>query len=137
MLKTQQGGHAPRVTMVHEADLRVQMTTSGIRASGQPCQLTLAVNGKDPVSFLEDAGDAAPLSVFVDLGIEREWGRVLLNAFRTKPWQYPDAPIIVCPDRGGVRHQGFSDIEYLVRNQPIDELITLIRDTLDISPQIN
>ena len=119
--------------MVEKSDLVVHLTTRGTRAAGQPCQMTLSLNGKEPLSFLEDAGKRAPLSVIVDLEMDRDMGRVLLNAFRTKPWEQPDAPSIVCPNRVSARttHDG-ADIDYLVRNEPINDLIELIRDALDI-----
>jgi len=138
MLKRNGRLAGPRVTMVDDAELDFRMTTRGERQAGQPCQLTLAVNGGEPVSFLEEAGARAPLSVVVDVSMPLEPGRAVLDALSTRPWLHADAPVIVYARGDAVAaRRGVADespIAYLVRNHPIDELIRLIRDTLDLAP---
>jgi len=139
MLKRNVRPGGPRVTMVDDGDLDFRMTTRGKRQAGQPCQLTLSVNGEEPVSFLEEAGARAPLSLVVDVSMPLEPGRAVLDALSTRPWRHADAPVIIyargeaVAERRGTVHE--NPIAYLVRNHPIDELIRLIRDTLDLAPR--
>ncbi len=128
----------PRVTMVDDDQLDFHLSARGQRSPGQPCQLTLAVNGGEPVSFLEEAGARAPQALVVDVSMPLEPGRAVLDALSTRPWQHADAPVIVFARGEAVaRRRGEaaqSPIAYLVRNRPIDELIRLIRETLGLAP---
>lgn len=125
---------APRVLLVADGQVNVRVTRQGERYTGQPCQLTISINGGEAISFLEDAGSDAPRAAVVDLTAPDMLCDALMDALRTKPWLHSDTPIIPysLSDRIEAR-QGPREIGYLVRNQPITDVIDAIRDTLDLT----
>lgn len=135
MLKQVKPPELANVLLLNDGDFDIDITHRGERGEGQPCQLTIAINGEEALSFLEDAGSAAPKSVMVNLAASDALKGHLLDAMRTKPWQHSDATIIAyskMPCADGPVAQAAS-VGYLVKNQPICDLIDVIRDTLDIS----
>lgn len=126
---------APSVTLVEDHEFDFRMIAAGDRQEGKPCRLTLAINGADRLSFLEQAGARAPGSILLDLSLPSTPGRALALALATRPWQHRDGdlPLIAYPDGADAEEarQGAA-IAYLVCNRPVDELIKLIRDTLDL-----
>jgi len=138
MLKRAVPVPAPRVTLLEDRALDIRVSARGDRPAGQPCQLTLAVNGAEALSFLEDAGAGAPLSVLIDMALPLGPGRAVLDALSTRPWLHSDVPVIISARSEAVAaRRGEAApcaIAYLVRNRPVDDLITLIRDALDLAP---
>lgn len=129
----------PNVLLIDDDDVHVNVTCQGERSLDQPCQLTIAINGEEPMSFLEDAGTAAPRAAIVNLAAPQGIASALRNALRTKPWHHSDTPIIsyshlteISDGDGTTPHIG-----YLVKNRPVSDLITTIRDTLDLNPIVN
>lgn len=123
----------PRVLLVAEDQVHVTITRKGERSSGQTCQLTIAVNGEEAMSFIEDAGSDAPRAAIIDLDAPVSLTSSLLDAFRTKPWQHADTPVITYSMTEKVETgEATRDIGYLVRNQPIIDVINAIRETLDL-----
>ena len=139
MLKRQIAAAPPNVLLVDDDDVQVNVTRQGKRSLGQPCQLTIAINGEEPLSFLEDAGTAAPKAVIVNLATPRGIAPALRNALRTKPWHHSDAPIISYSWLAGMdaEDEDHPIVGYLVKNRPISDLIETIRDTLDLDPLPN
>ena len=139
MLKRQAAPMLQNVVLVDDDDVHVNVTLRGERALDQPCQLTIAIDGEDPMSFLEDAGGAAPLTAVVNLAAPKGITSALRSALRTKPWHHSDTPIISysqLSDRGEDTDNP-AMIGYLVKNRPITDLIEMIRDTLDLHPRPN
>ena len=128
------------VLLVDDDDVQVNVTRRGERALHQPCQLTIAINGEEPISFLEEAGIAAPLSAIVNLGAPTDITSSLRNALKTKPWHHTDTPVIFFSQSTERKTGTKSDpamIGYLVKNRPISDLIETIRETLDLDPMTN
>lgn len=139
MLKRQIAAAPPNVLLLDDDDVHVVITCHGERGLDQPCQLTIAINGEDPMSFLEDAGTSAPKSAIVNLAAPQSVAGALRNALRTKPWHHTDTPIISYSqftelDSGA---DNVHPIGYLVKNRPISDLIETIRNTLDLDPVLN
>ena len=122
------------VLLLNDDDFAVNVTHRGERDQGQQCQLTISINGEESLSFLEDVGSAAPKSVMVNLAAPDALKGHLLDAMRTKPWQHSDASIIAYGQAPDLDAAGIKmpSVGYLVKNQPVCDLIDVIRDTLDI-----
>lgn len=136
MLKRHVAASAPSVLLLEEDDVHVSVIRQGKRGLGQPCQLTISINGGDPVSFLEDAGTAAPKAAIISVATPEGVAPALRSALRTKPWQHHDAPIISFSELAEIKDEPPA-LGYLVRNRPISDLIDTIRDALDLDPLPN
>ncbi len=139
MLKRQVAGAPPNVLLIDDDDVYVKVTCQGERSLDQPCQLTIAINGEEPMSFLEDAGTGAPRAAIVNLAAPKGITSALRNALRTKPWHHSDTPIISYSHLTEVDSAAGDPplIGYLIKNRPISDLIETIRDTLDLDPVLN
>jgi len=139
MLKRQAVAVPPNVLLIDDDDVHVKVTCQGERSLDQPCQLTIAISGEEPMSFLEDAGTAAPKAAIVSLAAPQGIASALRNALRTKPWHHTDTPIISYSPLTdiGTNTEDPPVIGYLVKNRPISDLIETIRDTLDLDPVLN
>ncbi|MEM7060095.1 MAG: hypothetical protein AAF557_21140 [Pseudomonadota bacterium] len=135
MLKRQVAAAPPNVLLIDDDDVHVNVTRRGERSLDQPCQLTIAINGEEPLSFLEDAGNAAPKAAIVNLAAPEGIATALRDALRTKPWQHSDTPIISYSLLADL-NAGETDLPmmgYLVKNRPVSDLIDTIRDALDLN----
>lgn len=122
-----------QVLLVDDDQMQFAITSKGSRPPGQACQLTIAVNGEEAMSFLEDAGQDAPKAAVVDLNAPEGVTAQLMDALRTKPWHHSDTPVIPYSSTYGEISENFRPVGYLVRNQPIGDLIDAIRTTLDLA----
>ena len=139
MLKRQGATSPPSVLLIDEDDVQINVTRRGERTNGQPCQLTIAIDGEEPMSFLEDAGTHAPRSAVVKLAAPQGYSNALKCALGTQPWLHADAPIISygVNDRLRDAEEDLCAVGYLVKNQTVADVIDTIRATLDLSQRSN
>ncbi|MEM1298885.1 MAG: hypothetical protein AAGH68_06345 [Pseudomonadota bacterium] len=115
--------------LIDDPELGVRTFTRGTRQLGDPCTLTVAVNGDEKLTFQEEAGDRAPRELVVDIRSHCGEVAMLLSALQTRPWASPDSPVIMCPDAG------IGDgLCYLIRTVEISDMLQIIRHGLDIEP---
>ena len=139
MLKRHVSASPPEVLLIDEDDVRINVTLRGERSLGQPCQLTIAIEGEEPMSFLEEAGTEAPRAAIINLAAPRAYSAALKNALRTQPWLHADVPIMSYGqiDRDDAKDESPRTVGYLVRNQTVTDVIDTIRETLDLNQRPN
>ena len=117
--------------LVDDAEIEVRVFQRGTRQLGEPCRLTLALNGDERMTFDEDAGDRAPRELVIDIRTKAMLAETVLQAMLGRPWAVPDGPVIIF-----TRPEAEGSIAYLVRNAEVSRVLEVVRDALDIQPTL-
>lgn len=120
-----------RAHVIDDTDLVLRTLRRGTRQLGEPCRLTIALNGEDKLKLEEDAGDGAPRELLIDICTRSESAQTLIRALQTRPWAAPDGAVIMFPGEGGASAEK-DDIGYLVRTTEVVEILQAMREALDL-----
>lgn len=122
---------SPRVDLVEDVDLAVRIFRRGVRTDGAPCNLTIALNGREQISEDQQAGKGAPAEAVVDLRTSASVGEKLIQALRVQPWLSDDLPVIIF-ERPTLSLDNPNRIGYLVRSTVVEQVIEAVREVLDL-----